>query len=88
MFTVIGKFLVLVNLALSLVMMTVALGVYTHRINWATQPSGTIQAHEATQPSGTIPHELPGPQGSYDTHDWWAEQEAAAREEAAEEQGW
>jgi hypothetical protein len=50
----------------------------------ATQPSDTLQAHEATQPAGV----LDGPQGSYDTHDWWAEQGAAAREEAAEEQGW
>jgi hypothetical protein len=50
----------------------------------ATQPSDTLLAHEATQPSGV----LDGPQGSYDTHDWWAEQEVAAREEAAEEQGW
>jgi hypothetical protein len=68
----------------------------------ATQPSDTIQAHEATQPSAVldgaetsltsndahISHEMQGPQGSYDTHDWWAEQEAAARDEAAEEQGW
>jgi hypothetical protein len=27
-----------------------------------------------------------GPQGAYDTHDWWAEQEEAAREEGARRQ--
>jgi len=65
-----------------------------------TEPSETLQdpePHETTQPSGTLPphgHEAHGPQGAYDTHDWWAEQKEAAREEeafrqaAAEEQGW
>lgn len=64
----------------------------------ATQPS-------TTQPSATLaPDDVPGPQGAFDTHGWWAEQQEAAREEqarrraageqddesvaAAEEQGW
>ncbi|MGH3194411.1 MAG: hypothetical protein ACRDNT_00440 [Streptosporangiaceae bacterium] len=47
----------------------------------ATQPS---EAQAATQPSQALaPHEALGPQGSFDTHDWWAEQQAAAREEEA-----
>jgi len=71
----------------------------------ATQPSEVLQDPDATQPSPTqAPYETPGPQGAFDTHDWWAEQERAAREEtarrqatgpsegdsmaAAEEQGW
>jgi hypothetical protein len=50
----------------------------------ATLPSA---ADDATQPSETpAPHEALGPQGSYDTHDWWAEQQAAAREEEARHQ--
>jgi hypothetical protein len=45
----------------------------------ATQPS---EAQDATQPLETqAPHEALGPQGSFNTHDWWAEQQAAAREE-------
>ena len=52
-----------------------------------TQPSEILQdpeAHDATQPSETLaPYETQGPQGSFNTHDWWAEQEKAAREEAA-----
>ena len=58
-----------------------------------TQPS---EAHDAaqppeadapTEPSETMaPHEALGPQASFDTHDWWAEQQAAAREEAARRQ--
>ena len=71
----------------------------------ATQPSEVLQDPDATQPSPTqAQYETPGPQGAFDTHDWWAEQERAAREEtarrqatgpsegdsmaAAEEQGW
>ena len=83
----------------------------------ATQPNETLQdpegpgdredraGHEATQPSETLAsHDTQGPQGLFDTHGWWAEQKAAAREEAtqhgpgegqeddpmaaAEEQGW
>ncbi len=83
----------------------------------ATQPSKTLQdpegpgdredraGHEATQPSETLAsHDTQGPQGVFDTYGWWAEQKAAAREEAtqpgagegqeddpmaaAEEQGW
>jgi hypothetical protein len=60
---------------------------------------------ETTQPSA-IPaqDDAPGPQGAFDTHDWWAEQQEAARQEqarrheageqddesmaGAEEQGW
>jgi hypothetical protein len=50
--------------------------------------------HEATQPSqvNRASEPLPasydtlGPQGPYDTHGWWAEQEAAAREEDARRQ--
>jgi len=35
-----------------------------------------------TQPSATLPpDETQGPQGAFDTHGWWAEQEQAAREE-------
>ena len=53
----------------------------------ATQPSETLQDpedHEATQPSETLaPYETQGPQGAFNTHDWWAEQEKAARQEAA-----
>ena len=56
----------------------------------ATVPSETLQdpeAHDTTQPSETLaPHETHGPQGAFDTHDWWAEQERAAREEAARRQ--
>ena len=60
---------------------------------------------EATQPSATlVPDDTLGPQGSFDTHGWRAQQKEAAREEraqahaageedddsmaAAEEQGW
>ena len=74
-----------------------------------TQPSPVLPApgeeQDATQPSAaTAPDDAPGPQGAFDTHDWWAEQHEAAREEqarrqaageqddesvaAAEEQGW
>ncbi len=53
----------------------------------ATQPSETLRGPadpDATQPSETLPpHETQGPQGAFDTHDWWAEQERVAREEAA-----
>ena len=52
-----------------------------------THPTEALQdpeAHDATQPSETLAaHEPHGPQGSFNTHDWWAEQEQAAREEAA-----
>ncbi len=67
--------------------------------NEATQPSETLgdpethdatqpfAAHDATQPQETpAPYEALGPQGSYDTHDWWAEQQAAAHEEEARHQ--
>ena len=62
----------------------------------ATQPSEALQdleAHEATQPSEVLEATRPaealqatsydtqGPQGSYDTHDWWAQQHEAARAE-------
>ncbi len=56
----------------------------------ATQPSETLQepeAHDATQPSETLaPHQTQGPQGAFNTHDWWAEQDRAAREETARRQ--
>jgi hypothetical protein len=63
----------------------------------ATQPSATApspeaaqpaQPVEATQPSQTLPdlYEAQGPQGAYDTHGWWAQQEQAAREEEARRQ--
>jgi hypothetical protein len=50
----------------------------------ATQPYDVAEPHEATQPSGTLPgtDDTLGPQGPFDTHDWWAEQEEAAREDA------
>jgi hypothetical protein len=57
-----------------------------------THPTEALQDpedHDATQPSETQPsetlppHEPHGPQGSFNTHDWWAEQEKAARDEAA-----
>jgi hypothetical protein len=54
----------------------------------ATEPSQALPApEEAPAPEARAWPETQGPQGSYDTHDWWAEQEKAAREEA-EEQGW
>ena len=43
----------------------------------ATRPGETTQPSEITQPA-----EVRGPQGSYDTHDWWAGQGEAARDEA------
>jgi hypothetical protein len=60
---------------------------------------------ETTQPSAPLARDdVPGPQGAFDTHGWWAEQQEAARQEqarrlaageqddesmaAAEEQGW
>ena len=56
----------------------------------ATQPSETLhdpEAGDATQPSETMArYETQGPQGTFDTHDWWAEQEKAAREDAARPQ--
>jgi hypothetical protein len=63
----------------------------------ATQPSATVpspeaaqpaEPAEATQPSQTVPdwYEALGPQGEYDTHGWWAQQEQAAREEEARRQ--
>jgi hypothetical protein len=75
----------------------------------ATEPSAVLrddeESGEATQPSATrAADEVPGPQGAFDTHGWWAEQQEAARQEqarhravgeqddesvaAAEEQGW
>jgi hypothetical protein len=41
----------------------------------ATQPS------EATQENPATPGEVPGPQGAFDTHGWWAEQQEAAQKE-------
>jgi len=60
----------------------------------ATQPSATYPPSEAaqpaqvTQPSRTLPgsYDVQGPQGAYDTHGWWAQQEEAAREEEARRQ--
>ena len=50
----------------------------------ATQPHDVAEPHEATQPSATLAaaDDPLGPQGPFDTHDWWAEQEEAAREDA------
>ncbi len=49
----------------------------------ATQPNETLQQpHQATQPNETpARHDQQGPQGSFDTHGWWAEQQQAEREE-------
>jgi hypothetical protein len=49
----------------------------------ATQPYDVAERHEATRPSETLPgtDDTLGPQGPFDTHDWWAEQEEAARED-------
>jgi hypothetical protein len=42
---------------------------------------------ETTEPSETpARYEALGPQGSFDTHDWWAEQQAAAHEEETRHQ--
>jgi len=83
----------------------------------ATQPSAVLgegkepseepggEPGETTQPSAPLARDdVPGPQGAFDTHGWWAEQQEAARQEqtgrqaageqddesmaAAEEQGW
>jgi hypothetical protein len=83
----------------------------------ATQPSAALgegekpgeepseEPGEITQPSAPLARDdVPGPQGAFDTHGWWAEQQEAARQErarrqaageqddesmaAAEEQGW
>jgi hypothetical protein len=83
----------------------------------ATQPSAVLgegqepgeepaeEPGETTQPSAALARDdVPGPQGAFDTHGWWAEQQEAARQEqarpqaageqddesmaAAEEQGW
>jgi hypothetical protein len=75
----------------------------------ATEPSAVLgddeESGEATQPSAAVaPDEPKGPQGAFDTHGWWAEQQEAARHDqphrpasgeqngdsmaAAEEQGW
>ncbi len=64
----------------------------THPAEAATWPREVPQPAEAEattvlreipQPSAAVPvsRDVQGPQGSYDTYDWWAEQEAAAREE-------
>jgi hypothetical protein len=47
------------------------------------EPS-VVTPHDATQPAQAVsaPDDTQGPQGPFDTHDWWAEQEEAAREEA------
>ena len=53
----------------------------------AADPAEGPEASETTQPSETpAPYEALGPQGSFDTHDWWAEQQAAAREEETRHQ--
>jgi hypothetical protein len=53
----------------------------------APEAPQVLEAPETTQPSETpAPYEALGPQGSFDTHDWWAEQQAAAREEEARHQ--
>jgi hypothetical protein len=55
----------------------------------ATTPSpAAARPAQATQPSPTLAgsYDVQGPQGAYDTHDWWAEQEEAAREEEARRQ--
>jgi hypothetical protein len=60
----------------------------------ATQPSATAPSPEdsraaaATQPSPALPgsYDALGPQGAYDTHGWWAEQEEVAREDEARRQ--
>ena len=54
----------------------------------ATEPSAVRrddeESGEATQPSATrAADEVPGPQGAFDTHGWWAQQQEAAREEQA-----
>jgi hypothetical protein len=52
-------------------------------------PPATDSFPEAAQPTEpTLPgrYDAQGPQGAYDTHDWWAEQEEAAREEDARRQ--
>jgi hypothetical protein len=52
-------------------------------------PPATDPSPEAAQPTEpTLPgrYDVQGPQGEYDTHDWWAEQEEAAREEDARRQ--
>jgi hypothetical protein len=41
---------------------------------------------QATEPTLPGLYDVQGPQGAYDTHDWWAEQEEAAREEDARRQ--
>ena len=54
-----------------------------------TQPSEILHDpdHDATQPTQALPpHEAQGPQGAFNTHDWWAEQEKAARGEAGRRQ--
>jgi hypothetical protein len=52
------------------------------------QPLQPAQEAQATQPSQTLPgpYDVQGPQGAYDTHGWWAQQEEAAREEEARRQ--
>ncbi len=52
----------------------------------ATQPSGAVTQPPETLPTSYDAQSLPGPQGSYDTHGWWAQQEEAAREEEARPQ--
>jgi hypothetical protein len=60
----------------------------------ATQPSATASSPKAdqpaqvTQPSPTLAgsYDVQGPQGAYDTHGWWAQEEEAAREEEARRQ--
>jgi hypothetical protein len=55
----------------------------------ATDPSPeAAQPAQTTEPSPTLPgfYDVQGPQGAYDTHDWWAEQEEAARQEEARRQ--
>lgn len=58
-----------------------------HEVTQPTEVLHDRSAQDATQPSQTLaPNETQGPQGAFDTHDWWAEQGRAAREEAARHQ--
>jgi hypothetical protein len=45
------------------------------------EPAEEPEAHDPTQPNATL-----SPQGSFDTHDWWAEQTEAAQKERARRQ--
>jgi hypothetical protein len=58
------------------------------KANWtlvAARPHEATQPSEVNRASEPLPdsYDALGPQGPYDTHGWWAEQEEAAREEDA-----